>query len=133
MLRTDQLAKKFCFLMIVLGISAANGCASLAAEDSDNIVQKAIEDRTNAFCGSVLPLWFASKDGINDPEVRAAATDCYIGRSRLAVLKPGLPFIFKNAALVEVPATLLSLETGMKLDVYRALAGQSIHKLAAAR
>ena len=133
MLCTDQFTKKICFLLIVFGITVANGHASLAAENSDNIVQKAIEDRTNAFCGSVLPLWFASKDGIKDPEVRAAATDCYIGQSRLAVLKPGLPFIFKDAALVEVPATLLSLETGMKLDVYRALAGQSIHKIAAVR
>lgn len=108
-------------LVILLAANPA-----LAGEDRDKVVLKVLVERTNTFCKEVLPAWFTSKQGMAEPLVKAVVADCYLGHARLAILgeDKGLPL--GDTALTEVPAILLSQETGMNLDIYRPLAGRTI-------
>jgi len=98
----------------------------MADEDRDAAVRKALVDRTGTFCKAVLPAWFASERGVDDPAVRATIVDCYAGQARLTLLgtKDGLNL--EDAGLAELPAVLLAKKTGMSLDIYRPLAGRTI-------
>lgn len=95
-----------------------------AEEAVQRKIHATIEARTKSFCAKVLPSWFASRGGLDDPVVRAVVTDCYIGQTRLGVLggESGLA----GTALSEVPATLLANESGMNLDPFAPLAGRRL-------
>ncbi len=99
---------------------------AMAEEDRDQVVRKALINRTNTFCKAVLPAWFASERGIAEPEVKAVVADCYMGHARLTILGMENGLSLGEIALSEVPAALLRRETGMNLDIYRPLAGRTI-------
>ena len=113
---------------VVLGLTFALIASTPAAagEDRDQVVRKALVERTETFCRAVLPAWFASRRGMATPEVRTLVVDCFTGHARLALLgvESGLPL--EDAGLAELPAVLLRKETGMNLDIYRPLAGRTI-------
>ena len=95
-----------------------------AEEALQRKIHATIEPRTKSFCDKVLPSWFASRGGVDDPTVRAMVTDCYIGQARLGVM--GGESMLAGIALSEVPAALLANESGMKLDPFGPLAGRSL-------
>ena len=95
-----------------------------AEEALQRNIHATIEARTKSFCDKVLPSWFASRGGVDDPTVRAMVTDCYIGQARLGVM--GGESMLAGIALSEVPAALLANESGMKLDPFGPLAGRSL-------
>ena len=95
-----------------------------AEEALQRKIHATIEARTKSFCDKVLPSWFASRGGVDDPTVRAMVTDCYIGQARLGVM--GGESMLAAIALSEVPAALLANESGMKLDPFGPLAGRSL-------
>jgi|APSaa5957512535_1039671.scaffolds.fasta_scaffold18088_2 hypothetical protein len=95
-----------------------------AEEALQRKIHATIEARTKSFCDKVLPSWFASRGGVDDPTVRAMVTDCYIGQARLGVM--GGESMLAGIALSEVPAALLANESGMKLDPFGPLAGRSL-------
>ena len=95
-----------------------------AEEALQRKIHATIEARTKSFCDKVLPSWFASRGGVDDPTVRAMVTDCYIGQARLGVM--GGESTLAGIALSEVPAALLANESGMKLDPFGPLAGRSL-------
>jgi len=96
------------------------------ARDTDAAVFKSLQERTTNFCRLVLPAWLSSEMGMSDPEVRRVIVDCYMGNARLAVLGIETGLTVEETALTEVPATLLSRETGIDLDIYRPLAGRTL-------
>ena len=107
-------------ILMVLAMKPA-----LAAE-KDMTVEKALVKRTEGFCKAVLPVWFASRDGMADPDLRTSIVDCYTGQARLSLLGIDGELSLENVDLSELPAVLLSRETGMNLDIYRPLAGRTI-------
>ena len=98
---------------------------ALAAE-KDTTVEKALVKRTETFCKAVLPVWFASREGMADPDLRTTIVDCYTSQARLSLLGIDGELSLENVDLSELPAVLLSRETGMNLDIYRPLAGRMI-------
>ena len=113
------------FLM-ALGITLLLAMQSIAAAEKDTTVEKALVKRTEGFCKAVLPVWFASRDGMADPDLRTSIVDCYTGQARLSLLGIDGELSLENVDLSELPAVLLSRETGMNLDIYRPLAGRTI-------
>ena len=113
------------FLM-ALGMTLLLAMQSIAAAEKDITVEKALVKRTETFCKAVLPVWFASRDGMADLELRASIVDCYTGQARLSLLGIEGELSLENVDLSELPAVLLSSETGMNLDIYRPLAGRTI-------
>lgn len=99
---------------------------AMADEDRDTIVRKALVERTEAFCKTVLPAWFDSELGVADPAVRANIVDCYTGHARLALLGVESGLALEDTALGELPAILIQKKTGMDMDIYRPLAGRTI-------
>ena len=109
----------------LLGALIVFSSTELRAEEAvQRKIHATIEARTKSFCAKVLPSWFASGGGLDDPTVRALVTDCYIGQTRLGVL--GEDSMLAGAALSEVPAVLLANETGIKLDPFAPLAGRRL-------
>ena len=96
------------------------------AGDTDAAVFGSLQKRTTNFCSLVLPAWLSSENGMGDPAVRGVIVDCYMGNARLAVLGVETGLTVEETALTEVPATLLSRETGIDLDIYRPLAGRTL-------
>ncbi len=113
------------FLM-ALGMTLLLAMQSIAAAEKDTTVEKALVKRTEGFCKAVLPVWFASRDGMADPDLRTSIVDCYTGQARLSLLGIDGELSLENVDLSELPAVLLSRETGMNLDIYRPLAGRTI-------
>jgi hypothetical protein len=97
-----------------------------AAEDPDKAVRKALVERTKRFCDAVVPEWLASGSGIAEPAFRAVVADCYLSHARLEILGEANGIAIADTALSELPAALLSQETGLSLDVYRPLAGRTL-------
>jgi hypothetical protein len=93
--------------------------------DPDKTVQEALLKRTLAKCDRVLPAWFDSETGTGDYNVRRYIVDCYTGHARLAVLGVETDFQIAETSLAELPSMLLTIETGMDLDIYRPLSGRS--------
>jgi hypothetical protein len=113
------------FVIGLLGVLILFARTELHAEEAvQKKIHATIEARTKSFCAKVLPSWFASRGGLDDPAVRAIVTDCYIGQTRLGVL--GGESVLAGTALSEVPAALLANETGMKLDPFAPLAGRRL-------
>ena len=111
--------------MGLLGALIVFSSTELRAEEAvQRKIHATIEARTKSFCSKVLPSWFASRAGLDDPTVRAVVTDCYIGQTRLGVL--GGDSVLAGKALSEVPAALLANESGMKLDPFAPLAGRRL-------
>ena len=109
----------------LLGASIVFSSTELRAEEAvQRKIHATIEARTKSFCSKVLPSWFASRGGLDDPTVRAVVTDCYIGQARLGVL--GEDSVLAGMALSEVPAALLADESGMRLDPFGPLAGRRL-------
>ncbi len=109
----------------LLGVLILFSSTELHAEEAvQKKIHATIEARTRSFCARVLPSWFASRGGLDDPTVRAIVTDCYIGQTRLGVL--GGDSVLAGTSLSEVPAALLANETGMKLDPFAPLAGRRL-------
>jgi hypothetical protein len=97
---------------------------AFAADKTDDEVQRTLVERTEGFCNAVLPNWFASDAGVDDPHVRSVITDCFMGHARLAVLGAKSNFPLSETNLSEVPATLLHEKADINLDIYRPLAGR---------
>ncbi len=115
-----------CLMVLGLTFALLAVTPASAGEDRDQVVRKALMERTETFCRAVLPAWFAAQRGMATPEVRTLVVDCFTGHARLALLgvESGLPL--ENAGLAELPAVLLRKEPGMDLDIYRPLAGRTI-------
>ena len=115
-------------ILIAMGLLGALIVFSSTELQAEEAVQRKIhapiEARTKSFCSKVLPSWFASRGGLDDPTVRAVVTDCYIGQTRLGVL--GGDSVLAGTALSEVPAVLMANESGMKLDPFGPLAGRRL-------
>ena len=115
-------------ILLLVGLLCALVVFSSTELKADEALQRkihaTIEARTKSFCDKVLPSWFASRGGVDDPTVRAMVTDCYIGQARLGVM--GGESMLAGIALSEVPAALLANESGMKLDPFGPLAGRSL-------
>ena len=99
---------------------------ALADENNDALVHKALLERTTNTCKAVLPAWFASEQGVQDPKVRGIVADCYMGHARLAILGVKTDVSLAETSLSEVPAVLLKLKTDINLDIHRPLAGRSL-------
>ena len=97
-----------------------------AGNDRDEAVHKALLERTNGFCEDVLPAWFKSELGIDDPIVRSLVTDCYTGHARLSILGVQSDITLSETGISEVPAALLQAKTGLNLDIYKPLGGRSL-------
>jgi hypothetical protein len=100
-----------------------------AGEKDDTAVRNALLNRTNTFCKAVLPAWFNSENGVQDPNVRDLVTDCYMGQARLSILGVNTNFPLEEVSLREVPAVLIKQETGMSLDIFTPLAGRTIRSI----
>ncbi len=93
---------------------------------ANQLVHKALKDRTKTFCKAVLPAWF-NQQRENDLETfRTLVADCYLGHARLTILGVDDNLSLKEVGLSELPSALLAHETGMTLNVYRPLAGRTI-------
>jgi len=114
------------FVTILIAFLALSSHLAQAEEKADDAVREALVQRTNTFCNSVLPSWFKSEAGIEDPVVRDLVTDCYMGQARLKILGVKTDFPLETAALKEVPAILMQQETGINLDIFKPLAGRTI-------
>ena len=107
------------FLVLPIAFTAAD-------EGNDAVVHKALLKRTTKTCKEVLPAWFASEHGVQDPKVRGLVADCYMGHARLAILGVKTDVSLAEASLSEVPAVLLQQKTGINLDIHRPLAGRTL-------
>ena len=97
-----------------------------ADQNNDAIVHKALLKRTTNTCKAVLPAWFASGHGVQDPKVRGLVADCYTGHARLSILGVKTGVSLAETSLSEVPAALLRQKTGINLDIHRPLAGRTL-------
>ena len=121
----------FLFLVaLVLVLLSMSVNPAHAGEKEDEVVRKALAQRTATFCKAVLPAWLKSETGIQEPAVRDLVTDCYMGQARLKVLGVKTNFPLETAALSEVPAILIQQETGINLDIAQPLAGRTIRTVA---
>ena len=105
------------------------GGSAFTAENSDKEVRNSLVKRTEGHCNKVLPAWFASASGIDDQEVKALVTDCYMGYARLSILGLDANISLADTHLSEVPAALLREATGMNFSVYRPLSGRKIQTI----
>ena len=108
---------------LTLSLAILASAPAMAAEDANKAVRKALEKRTETFCGEVVPAWFAAKDGMRDPMLRRLVADCYMGHARLAILGIKNGFPLEQTTLSELPAMLLRHGSGMDLNIYHPLAG----------
>lgn len=125
----DLISSKKLFGFVLAGALAVAGLpwASAGADEvKDSLVHKALLDRTQNFCNAVLPAWFDSENGVQDPKVRGLVADCYTGHARLSLLGVKTKISLAEASLSEVPAILLQHQTGIDLDIYRPLAGRTL-------
>jgi hypothetical protein len=113
--------------LLAVSILSLSITTAIADEKTDRRVSKALQNRTSEFCKAVLPAWFGSKAGMRDQNVRALVADCYTGHARLGILGVKSDLSLDDTSLSEVPAALLSKKYGMKLDIYRPLAGRVLH------
>lgn len=97
-----------------------------ADENNDAVVHKALLKRTTNTCKAVLPAWFASEQGVQDPKVRGLVADCYMGHARLSILGVKTDVSLAKTSLSEVPAALLKQKTDINLDIHRPLAGRTL-------
>ena len=97
-----------------------------ADENNDAVVHKVLLERTTNTCKEVLPAWFKSEEGIQDPKVRGLVADCYMGHARLAILGVKTNVSLAETGLSEIPAVLLQQKTGINLDIHRPLAGRTL-------
>ena len=107
------------FLILPMGGAAAD-------ESTDAVVHKVLLKRTTNTCKAVLPAWFASENGVQDPKVRGLVADCYMGHARLAILGVKTDVSLAETSLSEVPAVLLQRKTGINLEIHRPLAGRTL-------
>ena len=118
---------KIVVLLLAFGIFGSTSTGAMAENNPGNEVSQVLIDRTEGFCRSVLPAWFAAENGMGDENVQTLVSDCYTGQARLALLgvkKPSFPL--EETRLSEVPAMLLRERFGMNLDVYAPLAGRTL-------
>jgi hypothetical protein len=108
-------------IFLVLPIAYAN-----ADQSNDAIVHKVLLKRTTNTCKAVLPAWFKSEHGVQDPKVRGLVADCYMGHARLSILGVKTGVSLAETSLSEVPAALLKQKTGINLDIHRPLAGRTL-------
>jgi len=97
-----------------------------ADENTDAVVHKVLLERTTNTCKAVLPAWFASDHGVQDPKVRGLVADCYMGHARLAILGVNTDVSLAETSLSEIPAVLLQRKIGINLDIHRPLAGRTL-------
>jgi hypothetical protein len=98
--------------------------------NADKKVHKALKGRTGTFCRKVLPAWFKQKRERDVEVFRTLVADCYLGHARLAILGVDSNLSLSEVGLSELPSALLTHETGMRLDVYRPLAGRTLKDFA---
>ena len=123
---TSARATLWLLASLVFALVLVPAAKAAAEENKDEIVQKALQKRTDGFCKAVLPAWFRSGTGVQDPKVRGLVADCYMGHARLAVLGVKTKVSLAETSLSEVPAALLKAKTGINLDIYRPLAGRTV-------
>lgn len=99
---------------------------AVAEENNDAVVHKVLLERTANTCKAVLPAWFASEQGVQDPRVRGLVADCYMGHARLAILGVKTSVSLSETGLSEIPAVLIQQKTGINLDIHRPLAGRTL-------
>jgi hypothetical protein len=127
MTHRTSLQSLICLSVLAACVFLAFPMADAASEENkDAIVHKVLSDRTKNTCKSILPAWFASKTGVQDPQVRVLVTDCYMGHARLAILGVKTDFSLAETSLSEVPAVLLQKNVDIDLDIYRPLAGRTL-------
>ena len=97
-----------------------------AGENNDAVVHRVLLERTTNTCKEVLPAWFASEQGVQDPKVRGLVADCYMGHARLAILGVKTGVSLAETGLSEIPAVLIQQKTGINLDIHRPLAGRTL-------
>ena len=102
-----------------------------AGENNDAVVHRVLLERTTNTCKEVLPAWFASEQGVQDPKVRGLVADCYMGHARLAILGVKTGVSLAETGLSEIPAVLIQQKTGINLDIHRPLAGRTLRVQAA--
>ena len=123
---TSARATLWLLASLVFALVLVPAAKAAAEENKDEIVQKALQKRTDGFCKAVLPAWFRSGTGVQDPKVRGLVADCYMGHARLAVLGVKTEVSLAETSLSEVPAALLKAKTGINLNIYRPLAGRTV-------
>ena len=99
---------------------------AVAEENNDAVVHRVLLERTTNTCKEVLPAWFKSEQGVQDPKVRGLVADCYMGHARLAILGVKTNVSLAETGLSEIPAVLLQQKTGINLDIHRPLAGRTL-------
>ncbi len=123
-IRQYVLGSVLAFVALAQALAILGTQPVLAGENRDELVHKALKERTDGFCNSVLPAWFSSETGMHDENVRALVADCFTGHARLSILGIESDLALDETSLSEVPAALLHKETGINLDIYRPLAGR---------
>ena len=99
---------------------------AVAEENNDAVVHRVLLERTTNTCKEVLPAWFTSEQGVQDPKVRGLVADCYMGHARLAILGVKTNVSLAETGLSEIPAVLLQKKTGINLEIHRPLAGRTL-------
>ena len=116
------------FVLVVVATIGSSTLRVMAEETSqaNQLVHKALQDRTNTFCKAVLPAWFKQQREADVETFRTLVADCYLGHARLTILGVENNPSLNKVGLSELPSALLAHETEMTLDVYRPLAGRTI-------
>ena len=123
----SQIQKAMCLFVAMAAVFPVLPMDIAAAgENNDAVVHRVLLERTTNTCKEVLPAWFASEQGVQDPKVRGLVADCYMGHARLAILGVKTNVSLAETGLSEIPAVLLQQKTGINLDIHRPLAGRTL-------
>jgi len=123
----SQFQKAMCLFVPMAAAFLVLPMAYAAAEENnDAVVHRVLLERTTNTCKEVLPAWFTSEQGVQDPKVRGLVADCYMGHARLAILGVKTGVSLAETGLSEIPAVLIQQKTGINLDIHRPLAGRTL-------
>ena len=95
-----------------------HGTSQTAADGAETV----LVERADRRCARMLVRFLRSRDGVTDPEVRRATTDCYLAEATLVVLGHDRALLAGKPPLTELAARKLSQANDLVLDPYSPLA-----------
>ena len=122
--RNSNILRAGAACLLVLGLMMTGPVQ--AKEQGSVEINKRMIERAERICNAVLPKWLASDAGMRDPSVREITANCYVKQAQLSVKGKKAKFVAADTDIVEVPAVLLRLKTGISLDIFQPLAGQEL-------
>ena len=113
-----------CLLLAPLLVAAAQ----TSAGDPRDIIDDIMRVRSEATCRALGPTFITSATGFHDPEVRGLAASCYTAKARLQLFGEPQQLIMGGTNVAELPIRMIAENTGLRLDPYHPLAGQTLRK-----